>query len=117
MREIKFRAKPDKACFSGWDNVPTTGGFVFGTPDTRMLWRAWCREVAQGSRNGWPARHRGDDARRMACVGYDNDAAAFCLYHPDGRHGGTLCSSGGDAAIKVVGNRYDNPELIKVRKV
>jgi hypothetical protein len=24
---------------------------------------------------------------------------------------------GGYAAIKVVGNRYDNPELIKVRKV
>jgi hypothetical protein len=52
----------------------------------------------------------------MAYVGYDNDAAAFCLYHPDGRHGGTLCRNG-DAAIKVVGNRYDNPELIKVRKV
>ena len=109
--------------------MPTTDGFVFGTPDTRMLWRARCREVAQGSRNGWPARHRGDDPRRTACVGYDNDAAAFCLYHPDCRHGGTLCRNGGGAAIKVVGNRYDrsatqgdacqskNPELIKVRKV
>jgi hypothetical protein len=47
----------------------------------------------------------------------NKNTAAFCLYHPDGRHGGTLCRNGDDAAIKVVGNRYDNPELIKVRKV
>ena len=37
MREIKFRAKPDKAYFFESDDVPTTDGFVFGTPDTRML--------------------------------------------------------------------------------
>jgi len=87
------------------------------TYDERLDWKQEERVRGAGSRNGWPARHRGDDPRRVAYVGYDNGAAAFCLYHPDGRHGGTLCRNGGGAAIKVVGNRYDNPELIKVRKV
>ena len=53
----------------------------------------------------------------MAYVGYDNDVAAFCLYHPDGRHGGTLCKNDDEAAIKVVGNIYDNPELIHDKKL
>ena len=165
MREIKFRAKPDKAYFFESDNVPTTDGFVFGTPDTRMLnvpgakkWRKrmkpygpWPSIVAV-TRDGCPRsvvvqeetigqftgmkdidgheiwegdvvevtclRPNNDLGKvLMAYVGYDNDVAAFCLYDPDGRHGGTLCKNNDDAAIKVVGNRYDNPELIKVKKV
>lgn len=66
MREIKFRAKPNKAYFFESDNVPTTDGFVFGTPDTRMLnvpgaekWRKEHEMVDQPSivamtRDGWP---------------------------------------------------------------
>ena len=66
MREIKFRAKPNKAYFFESDNVPTTDGFVFGTPDTRMLnvpgaekWRKEHEMVNQPSivamtRDGWP---------------------------------------------------------------
>ena len=65
MREIKFRAKPDKAYFF-LDDVPTIDGFVFGTPDTRMLnvpgaekWRKEHELVDQPSvvamtRDGWP---------------------------------------------------------------
>ena len=65
-REIKFRAKPNKAYFFESDNVPTTDGFVFGTPDTRMLnvpgaekWRKEHEMVDQPSivamtRDGWP---------------------------------------------------------------
>jgi hypothetical protein len=164
MREIKFRAKPDKAYFFESDNVPTTDGFVFGTPDTRMLnvpgaekWRKEHEMVDQPSivamtRDGWPCsvavqeetigqftgmkdidgheiwegdvvevtclRPNNDLGKvLMAYVGYDNDVAAFCLYHPDGRHGGTLCKNGDDAAIKVVGNIYDNPELIHDKKL
>lgn len=70
MREIKFRAKPNKAYFFESDNVPTTDGFVFGTPDTRMLnvpgaekWRKEHEMVDQPSivamtRDGWPYSSR-----------------------------------------------------------
>jgi len=120
MREIKFRAKPNKAYFFESDNVPTTDGFVFGTPDTRMLnvpgadkWRKGHKMVDQPSivamtRDGWP----------YSVAVLEETIGQFTgMKDIDGRHGGTLCSSGCDAAIKVVGNRYDNPELIKVRKV
>ncbi len=37
MREIKFRGKVNRAYFSKYDKVDVFDGFVFGTPDTRML--------------------------------------------------------------------------------
>jgi DNA modification methylase len=37
---------------------------------------------------------------------YNMDCMEWMKQIPDGRHGGTLCR-----------NRYDNPELIKVKKV
>ena len=46
-------------------------------------------------------------------VVYDNVAAAFCLYHPDGRHGGSLFSNDNDGVLEVIGNIYDNPKLLK----
>lgn len=46
-------------------------------------------------------------------VGYDEQVAAFCLFHPDGRHGGTLFSNNCDGVLEIIGNFHDNPELLK----
>lgn len=66
MREIKFRGKVNRAYFSKADNVDEVDGFVFGTPDTRMLnvsgadkWRKGHEMVDLPSivamtRDGWP---------------------------------------------------------------
>ena len=66
MRDIKFRGKVNKFFFSESDEVEIKDGFVFGTPDTRMLnvpgaskWRKSHKMVDLPSivamtRDGWP---------------------------------------------------------------
>lgn len=66
MRDIKFRGKVNRAYFSKADNVPEFDGFVFGTPDTRMLnvpgAEKWRKEhlmvdlpsIVAMTRDGWP---------------------------------------------------------------
>ena len=49
-------------------------------------------------------------------VGYDEEIAAFILIHPDGKHGGTLYKNNACAVLEVVGNIYDNPELLNKDK-
>jgi len=90
MREIKFRAKPNKAYFFESDNVPTTDGFVFGTPDTRMLnvpgadkWRKGHKMVDQPSivamtRDGWPTSATTTTRRPSASIIPTAGTAALC---------------------------------------
>lgn len=171
MREIKFRAKPNKAYFFESDNVPTTDGFVFGTPDTRMLnvpgaekWRKGHEMVDQPSivamtRDGWPTSvavqeetigefsglqdktgrdiYEGDIVECVSWNEYFTNPATGEVMQPfrrkmyiDFRKGGfkmvepmpepmrdnewdIICN--GD--IEVIGNIYDNPELIHDKKL
>ena len=153
MREIKFRAKPNKAYFFESDNVPTTDGFVFGTPDTRMLnvpgaekWRKEHEMVDQPSivamtRDGWPCSvavqeetigqftgmhdkcgdeiYEGDIVKfdgeqENGVVVYDERQALFGLKYDDPYNprifGLYDCKP---KELEIVGNRYDNSELLK----
>ena len=159
MREIKFRAKPNMAYFFESDNVPTTDGFVFGTPDTRMLnvpgaekWRKGHEMVDQPSivamtRDGWPTSvavqeetvgefsglqdKAGRDIYEGDIVRWDKDQKLYVVVFRSGMfyasveprnsriYGGfplwCLCEE--EQHCTIVGNRYDNPELIKAKKV
>ena len=136
MRQILFRAKPNKAYFFESDNVPTTDGFVFGTPDTRMLnvpgaekWRKEHEMVDQPSivamtRDGWPYSvavqeetigefsglqdKTGRDIYEGDIVKWDKDQK---LYVVVGFPLWCLCEE--EQHCTIVGNRYDNPELLK----
>lgn len=154
-REIRFRAKPDKFSFSEFDNVPTSDGFVFGTPDTRMLnvpgaekWRKEHKMVDQPSivamtRDGWPysvavqeetigeftgLRDKcGRDIYEGDIVRWDKDGRLYVVEFRSGMFYANIepCNqriSGGfplwylceeEQHCAVVGNRYDNPEMLQ----
>lgn len=53
-----------------------------------------------------------DFMKKMLCeIVYDNDLCCFEFLTPDRKR--CMCSTIPDAEIEVVGNIYDNPELIK----
>ena len=154
-REIRFRAKPDKFLFSEFDNVPTEDGFVFGTPDTRMLnvpgaekWRKEHEMVDQPSivamtRDGWPYSvavqeetigeftglrdKSGRDIYEGDIVRWDKDGRIYVVEFRSGMFYANIepCNShisGGfplwclceeEQHCAIVGNRYENPEMLK----
>ena len=154
MREIKFRAKPNMAYFFESDNVPTFDGFVFGTPDTRMLnvpgadkWRKEHKMVDQPSivamtRDGWPCSvvviedtigeftglydkngkeiYEGDVVKSNCnfhgLVRWHKNGYFYIDENPDKVIESDFTPLGEMlkfASFEVIGNAYDNPELLK----
>ena len=158
MREIKFRAKPNKAYFFASENVPTTDGFVFGTPDTRMLnvpgadiWRKNMEgffdepSIVAMTSDGCPRSvvviedticefsglqdKKGHDIYEGDIVKWDKDKKLYVVVFRNGMfyasveecnhkiYGGfplwCLCEE--EQHCVVVGNRYDNADLLIVK--
>ncbi len=152
MRDIKFRGKANRAYFFKSDGVDEFDGFVFGTPDTRMLnvpgAEKWRKEhlmvdlpsIVAMTRDGWPRSvvviedtigqftglqdkngkdiYEGDIIRFVKGLVKESgrwvDDAEIYAVEYDGAVFYPLCNlSKVTDSIEIIGNIYDNPELLK----